>query len=323
MNKHTFRKKAGILILVSIMICMIFCTGTAAAEQTATVFGGWLILRGEPSFNGEALASYPSGTVVTITGQNGAWYSVITPDGKVGFMLGTYLKMKGSESSGTTAWVTSQNGLNVRLRTGPGTGYTVLGSYKPGTSCTVLSSGKDWSRIRIGSNAGYMMSRYLTYTKPGSGSGSEFKPVTLPVPNEYAVWVTSKNGKGVNLRSGPSLYYASIGFYGVGTEATMITLGNTWSYIRVGDRYGYMMTSFLTTTVPSGGSVNPPTGAYVVSNNGKDVNLRTGPGLDQKVIRSYPVGTPLTVITRGTEWYFIHIGEDYGYMMKSYIADNS
>ena len=186
---------------------------------------------------------------------------------------------------------------------------------------TILSSGKDWSKIQIGNYTGYMMSQYLT-TGQSANPSQEFKPVKLPVPNEYAAWVTSKNGNGVNLRSGPSQYYASIGFYGVGTEVTMVSLGNTWSYIRIGDKYGYMMTKFLTTTAPSGGSADPVQGtAYVISGNGKDVNLRTTPSISSKVIRAYPVGTPLTIITRGDGWYFIHIGEDYGYMMKNYISE--
>ena len=319
MNKRAIQRKT-VLPAILLMICLLIPAIHASAE-TATVQGGWLILRSAPSFNGTAMASYATGTVVTITGQTGAWYAVTAPDGRTGYMLGDYLKLQSGPSDGTTAKVTSRNGLNVRLRTGPGTGYTVMGSYAPGTQVTVLSGGKDWCKVRIGQYTGYMMSKYLTTGQSG-GTNQEFRPVNLPVPDEYSVWVTSKNGKGVNLRSGPSLYYASIGFYGVGTQATMISLGGTWSYIRLGDKYGYMMTQFLTTTAPSGGGTVPVQGeARVVSGNGKDVNLRTTPQLSSRVIRSYPVGTPLTIITRGDQWYFIHIGEDYGYMMKSFISE--
>ena len=39
--------------------------------------------------------------------------------------------------SQTSAYVTSANGLNVRLRNGPGKGYSILASYAPGTPCTL------------------------------------------------------------------------------------------------------------------------------------------------------------------------------------------
>ena len=315
--------KAGALVLAAAILCMMMPMRTAVAEQTGKVFGGWLILRSAPSFSGAIKSSYPTGTVVTITGQNGAWYAVKTPDGLTGYMLGTYLKVSGSSTpSGSTAWVTSANGLNVRLRTGPGTGYTILASYAPGTKCTVISAGSNWSRIQIGSYTGYMMSKYLTSTDPGSGTSPV--PAPVPTPGGYTVWVTSQNGKGVNLRSGPSKSYSAIGFYGVGTAATMISAGAQWSYIQVGNRTGYMMSQFLTSSAPAPVPV-PPTpvgGAYVVSGNGKSVNLRTGPGKNYPVIRSYAVGTPLTIITKGADWCFIHISGSYGYMMTAFIHDS-
>ena len=124
----------------------------------------------------------------------------------------------------------------------------------------------------------------------------------------------------MNLRSGPSKDYPSIGFYSVGTSALMITRGNTWSYIQVGNRYGYMMTQFLTSSRQESPVV--PTGrSYVMSANGKSVNLRVLPSTNSGVIKSFPVGTNLTVITRGTSWYFVQIGEYYGYMMRQFIYD--
>ena len=323
MKNHSFRSNMA-LALALIAVLTLTAVYPAAAE-TATVTGGWLILRASPSFSAKSLASYPTGTVVTITGQNGSWYAVTAPDGMNGWMYGTYLKLQGSSSGGGTgsAKITSKNGLNVRLRTGAGTGYTVLGSYPPGTQVKILSSGKEWSKVQIGSLTGYIMSQYLTGGSGGSTPNQEFKPTTLPVPSNYKVWVTSNNGQGVNFREGPSQNYTSIGLYNVGTEATMTSLGNTWSYIRIGDKYGYMMTKFLTATeYQGGGEVEPVvTGAHVVSGNGKSVNLRTAPGKSSEVIRSYPVGTALTIITKGDEWYFIQIGNDYGYMMKKFIAE--
>ena len=133
-----------------VLICMMIPIGIAAAEKTGTVFGGWLILRSTPSFSGAIKSSYPTGTKVTITGQNGSWYAVKAPDGLTGYMLGNYLRVSGSSTpSGSTAWVTSANGLNVRLRTGPGTGYSILASYAPGTKCTILSAGNNPGSRRL------------------------------------------------------------------------------------------------------------------------------------------------------------------------------
>ena len=321
MNGMKRQKSCAVLLAAVIILMTAILPADAFAAQTGVVKGGWLILRSAPSFGGTIKSSYPSGTIVTITGQIGSWYAVTAPDGLTGYMLGDYLQVYGSSGGGTfpvasTAYVTSSNGLNVRLRSGPGKGYSILASYAPGTKCTILSAGNNWCRIQIGSYTGYMMTRYLTNTP----SVPTPTPQPKPTPSgEYQVYVTSKNGKGVNLRSGPDKSFPSIGFYSVATPAAMITKGKTWSYIRVGNRYGYMMTQFLTETQP----VSPviPGAAYVVSANGKNVNLRTQPTTASGIIKAFRVGTPLTIITRGTNWYFIQINGYYGYMMRQFIYD--
>ena len=321
MNKR--KQITAILAAMILMLTAILPICTARAEdQKGVIKGGWLILRGSPSFYGAILSSYPSGTTVTIKGKSGAWYSVVAPDGLTGYMLGDYLQVTsggggGGVPSGTTAYVTSTNGLNVRLRSGPGKGYSIIAAYAPGTKCTVLSAGNNWSRIQIGSLTGYMMTRFLTSAYVGP------TPTPKPQPSpsgEYQVYVTSQNGKGVNLRSGPSKAFGSIGFYSVGTPAWMITKGTSWSYIRINNRYGYMMTQYLTDKQPDHNLV-PVNGAYVISGNGKSVNLRSAPSLGSSVIRSYKPGTRLTVITRGVDWCFILIDGRYGYMMRQYIYD--
>ena len=314
-------RKITMLIALVMALTAILPVGAALAEKKGTVKGGWLVLRSAPSFNGTIIASYPIGTVVTITETVGSWYAVNAPDGLSGYMLGDYLQVSGSSGGGSvplgdTAYVTSRNGLNVRLRSGPGKGYSILASYAPGTKCTILSAGNNWCRVQIGGLTGYMMTEFLT-----AGGGATVKPQPV-LPDGTTVYVTSGNGKGVNLRSGPDKSSSSIGFYSVGTAATMITKGSVWSYIQIGNRIGYMMTQFLTTNQPDIPST-PATGAYVVSANGKNVNLRTGPSTASPVITSFKVGTRLTIVTRGNDWCFVQIGGYYGYMMRQFIYEGA
>ncbi len=304
-------KKQWFALLLSVMLFLPFFTGkTALADKTGTVYGGWLILRSSPSYSGKQISSYPSGTVVTITGQSGNWYAVKAPDGLTGYMLASFLHTdSGDIVNGGNAWVISRNGLNVRLRSGPGTQYGAIASYAPGTKCTVISKGGSFSQITIGSYTGFMMTKYLTGSDPGPGSSGG----TIL----YDVYVTSGNGRGVNLRSSPAKANNVIGFYEVGTKAGMITPGTSWSLISINGKTGYMMTQFLSNSKPD--PFVPSGGSWVMSYNGKNVNLRNGPGLKYTAVSSYPPGTPLTVLTPGTEWDFILINGTYGYMMNQFI----
>ena len=63
------RKHSAIILMVLILAAVSVLPVSGAMADTGTVKGGWLILRSQPSFAGAIKASYPTGTVVTITGQ--------------------------------------------------------------------------------------------------------------------------------------------------------------------------------------------------------------------------------------------------------------
>ena len=221
-------------VLLAAMLLLSVLPAVSSAEQTATVVGGWLRLRSYGSYSAQVLNSYYTGTVVTILdGPVNNWYHVRTPDGSTGYMLGTYLKLGSTPTPGTNAYVTSSNGLSVRLRSGPATTYSVIRSYAVGTPVTVLTSGAVWSYVSIYGQSGYMMSQFLTSVSPTPG----------PVVGYATIW--SANGYGVRLRTGASTSYSVIGTYSVGTRVDILQKGSYWDYIRVGSRTGYMMNQFL------------------------------------------------------------------------------
>ena len=241
------RLTAMLLTLTLVFSLMAVPAAQAATYATATVKGGWLRLRAEPSLWAETISAYYTGTNVTILGGSGQWYHVSTPDGKTGYMHSDYLTITGSITGGqldenTPAYVTSGNGKSVRMRTGPSKSYSTIASYPVGTPVTILISGDDWCKVRINGRTGYMMTEFLTTTNTGS-SGSAATGTTA--------YVTSANGLSVNMRSGPSKMYGAIASYAVGTKVSVLEWGKTWSKIRVNGVTGYMMTEFLTTSAPS------------------------------------------------------------------------
>lgn len=319
------------IMALCLALMMLICAvpmrqADAATSMTATVKGGWLKLREAPNTDAKVLASYYTGTKVTILGTSGSWYYV-SVGGRTGYMMGSYLTINADTGASNapsgnlniTAWVTSANGLPVRMRSGPSTGYGVLASYAVGTQVTILAKGTYWFQISVNGKIGYMMSQYLTTTKPGTG-GSASTPSTGSVAYVYA-----SNGGNVNLRTGAGTNYGVIGSYSVGTPVTVLSAGKTWSYIRVGTRTGYMMTKYLTTTPPS--TATPPSTsgsyiAYVTSTNGYGVRMRTGAGTSYRVLATLPVGTQVTVLQHNALWDYIRYGAMEGYMQNSFLTTN-
>ena len=238
------RFAAMLLTLALVLSLLAVPAAQAASYATATVRGGWLRLRADASYNAETISAYYTGTNVTILGGAGDWYYVSTPDGKQGYMHSDYLTITGSITGGqldenTAAYVTSANGLSVRLRTGPSLQYSTIASYAVGTPVTILISGDDWCKVRIGGRTGYMMTEFLTTTGDTDAEAGS-----------YTAYVTSANGLGVRMRSGAGKLYSTLATYQVGTRVTVLQWGRSWCKIRVNGLTGYMMTEFLTTKTP-------------------------------------------------------------------------
>ena len=196
----------------------------------------------------------------------------------------------------------------LRLRDGASTSANTISAYFTGTAVTILGGSGSWYYVLApDGKTGYMHADYLTIT--GSITGGQLDENT-------AASVTSKNGKPVRLRSGPSVQYAIIASYAVGTPLTILTTGESWSKVRINGRTGYMMNDFIATS----GSVSGGYTAYVVSGNGKMVVLRSGPSKAYDILASYSVGQKVTVNEYGSTWCAVTVNGLSGYMMTEFLS---
>ena len=183
-------KKRRILAALCLMILCCAWAATAAAATYGTVFGGWLRLRANPSYSAAIITSYPNGSVVTVLSRSNGWCRVLTSDYRYGYMDQRFLYISGHAPTpdptpspydrtwttvNRTAYVTSQNGKGVRMRSAPEVNnYNVLGLYPVGRSLYEIRRSNDgWSYIRIDGRYGYMMTQFIT------GGGSPVDPGSI------------------------------------------------------------------------------------------------------------------------------------------------
>ena len=111
---------------------------------------------------------------VTVLSTSNGW-SKINYNGKTGYVDSSYLKSTvqdstndntNNETTGTTKYVNTTSGLNVR--SGAGTSYSKLGKLEYKEKVTVLSTSNGWSKINYNGKTGYVDSSYLQSTVPGS-----------------------------------------------------------------------------------------------------------------------------------------------------------
>lgn len=181
-----------------------------------------------------------------------------------------------------TAYVQTESG-SLNLREQPGSAYRVLRTIPRGSAVTVLSYGDPWCQVTYGGTEGYVMTSFLRFdTQPtlpqepdmgedqdetdkpetGGSSGETSQPAKpTPAPPQkqpdestaVTAWVNTASGS-LNLRYSPDSSAQVIGTIPRLAEVKLLVKGNEWSYVSYNGQYGYVMTSYLTTTQPSGDS---------------------------------------------------------------------
>ncbi len=122
----------------------------------------------------------------------------------------------------------------LHLRKEPSTYAESLGLFYDGTEVEVLSYTRTgWAQVRIGQVNGYMDLRYLAQVGTTTSYGD-----ARVIVNPY--------GTGLNLRALPSTQGEVLLFCPNGASVTVLgELKSGWSYVRVGNEFGYMTTERL------------------------------------------------------------------------------
>ncbi len=194
----------------------------------------------------------------------------------------------------------------LNLRQNPSLDAKVIRQYPNGTWMTVLSEEGEWSKVEVGGNTGYVMSKYLTETSAAS-----------------TLYVRTNTGRGLNLRDTPSLEGNIITSFKPGTAVDVLVRGANWHKVSVGGQTGYMNAAYLTGSASSGSVSSTKTGTVQNPGSNQVLLLRETASTDARVLGYFGNGTQVTITGEEGDFYKVTVGGKKGYMMKKYIKLNS
>ncbi|MCA9860395.1 MAG: SH3 domain-containing protein [Thermomicrobiales bacterium] len=244
-------------------------TGWAATQYlsvsdtvlTGTVASGPLNLRSGPGTNYSVLALMPTGASLTITGSATSGFYPVTYDGIAGYAAAEFI-----EIDAPTA--TTRAGVN--LRSGAGTGFSVILVIPRGSTVTitgVLQNG--FYPVEYNGTSGFASATYLVI----DGTG----------PVETPAWTTAN----LNLRSGPGTTYGVVLLIPNGSQITLTGSQQNGFYpVTYQGTSGFASANYITTTSPT-----PTRPAWTTAN----LNLRSGPSTGSGVLVVIPNGSAITV----------------------------
>jgi uncharacterized protein YraI len=266
------------MALVLVVALTLATTAAAAPDRQTGVTATTTVnlrIRSGPNTGSAQVGLAPAGTTVSVLGRNEAanWIFVQYGD-TTGWMAAWYTNISGDLNSvpvtgetGTaapdeTTGVTATTTVNLRIRSGPSTDYNQVGIAAQGSVVPVLSRTADnsWIYVSHSGTRGWMAAWYTEISGdlnavPIAGQGEPLEPpaaTTQPAqtaepaqptePPSTTTGVTAVTKNNLNIRQGPGLDNAVIGWASAGSEVPVLgrNAASTWIYIEHGGKRGWM-----------------------------------------------------------------------------------
>lgn len=176
---------------------------------------------------------------------NGEWYKITLSNGTKGYIYYEYASVNDNNTALGTGYI---NASNVNMRSGAGTGYSVIKTLDYGIKLTAFSKSGDWYYVELENGTkGYVYADYVTLDKneiqnPGLSKTSlvmyKGNYSTLYVNGADSVSYSSSNSFAVTVTSDGLLYANAVGSavitakYGNKTETCTVTVKNG-SYVDI------------------------------------------------------------------------------------------
>lgn len=148
---------------------------TNKSGTTYTVNASALNVRTEPNTTSSIIGVLPNGQKVDIQSEQNGWY-VISFNGKTGFIKKDFVSS--SSSNGNVDSVTPSyyyvTCSALRVRSGPGTSYDIVGIMSNGQQVQVVGKTTGWYKVRYAGKEGFVSDQYI---QP-SGSKSDSSQTT-------------------------------------------------------------------------------------------------------------------------------------------------
>lgn len=207
---------------------------------------------------------------------------------------------------------------NLNLRESGSLNAKIILTIPKGTKLTVQSVSGIWAKVSYNGKTGYVSTNYL---KAAVVSSPGTTPPQTGTPSAPATTDQRKTTANLNMRNGAGTNNSIILTIPKGTTLSVESQSSGWAKVSYGGKTGYVSTSYLQTVSSSPAPAPAPT-----PTDGKDqrkttgnLNMRTGPGTTNSVIRVIPRGTTLTVEALSGTWAKVTYSGNTGYVSTNYL----
>ncbi|WML45509.1 SH3 domain-containing protein [Neobacillus sp. PS3-40] len=315
-------KRIGTLTLCFILIFgLLPHAKVKAAIGSVTINGDAVNIREGPGLSYPLVINVKRGDKFSILDEKGDWSKLQLSNGKTGWVA-NWLVSKSNQlltsgTSNTDDPSATANTNQLRVRSGPGTSFQIVGYLNKGQKVTVLYKNENWIKITASFGSGWVASQYLDL--------KSVQTQTSTIDNKKELQVGLVVGDKLNVRSNPSLSSTVLGKLSKGMTVPIYSQKDNWLEIRFSNQKAWVSSQFITikTDRPSPTPSSPKSGTVgTVTANG--IHIRSGSSLNTKIIGTVNKGQHFTIVEEVNNWDKIEYKSGtYGWVAGWYLDKSS
>ncbi|WP_339200978.1 SH3 domain-containing protein [Peribacillus sp. FSL P2-0133] len=298
-------------------------TKSAVTIKTTTkyvnVSTGSLNIRKNASDSAGMVAKLTRGTQVTVYLESNGWAKV-KANGKEGYVSSKYLSATkpGTVTKAAATVKTTTNYVNVgtgslNMRKSGVDSASIVAKLTRGTQVTVYSESKGWAKIKANGKEGYVSTKYLSATKPGTVTKAA---VTVKTTTKY---VNVSTGS-LNMRKSGKATASVVAILSKGTKVTVYSEANGWAKIKANGKDGYVSAKYLSASKPGSGATSATPAKTTTKYVTGSLNMRKSGKATASIVAILSKGTKVTVYSESNGWAKVKANGKDGYVSTKYLS---
>ncbi|MCA1318798.1 SH3 domain-containing protein [Bacillus tianshenii] len=301
-------QKLHILAIGLLLFSTVFASvhiPSAHADGTIEVSTDVLNVRDKPDANSLVISKVLRGETYPVVDTKGEWIKIQVTSSKAGWVA-SYLVTDKQGSASPAGNSESTDGVQVltddlRVRSGPGTSFNVIGFVQSTDSVSFLDQNENWVKIRTSGLEGWVSSEFVSIQtkkkkKKETTDSQEQENESTP---RSATIITD----GLNIRSEPSTQSKVLGTLSNGTVVDVLSQKSGWLKISFEGETGWIHSDYADLHTDSGNEApSKKKGSSSATISVSGLNVRNEPNLNGKIIDQISQGTDVTIISERNNW---------------------
>jgi N-acetylmuramoyl-L-alanine amidase len=265
-----------------------------AASGSVTIAESTVNIRNGPGLSYQLVKQVKKGEKFTIIKENDDWIHIQLSATKTGWVA-NWVVTKSSNGTTTSSSSNSKIGSAVantnqlRVRSGPGTSFRIIGYLDKGQAVNVLDENENWLKISASFGEGWVAREYIDLKGNSTNSTEDNnKSIDKGIVTDA-----------LNIRKEPSTKGSIVGKLAKGTTVNIYSKKNNWLEIKYSGQSAWVSSDFVQIGTQS--QPTKPTG-IIGSVTASSLSVRDSSSLNSKIIGSVSKGQEFTILEEVNNW---------------------